>query len=611
MAGNSQREHIVGANKQELQYMLFHKLASDPVSLTAVKAQFYYNTVSDTMKVYDTSWKFIPKINSSFVDQQLIVGNSYTLQKANSPPEQTSYVKINTNSVVSLNAYIPFIDISEDAFTTTITAPGLNTLFVTEKAVVDYITSMTSGIQVNSDWNSISGVSEILNKPSLDFDKYEYWRLQGNTTIINYGALYNWWAANDARNIANVGWHLPSKVEHDTFIAYLGGNTVAGGKLKETGTTYWNAPSAGTNEVGFNARGNGERTTVGTFSNFKNYSFLWLSTEIVGNGYFFTALHNLNTTILNNNNKKVGYACRLVKDSTILTQGQTGTYTGNDGKIYRTVCIGTQEWLADNLNETKYRNGDLITVVTDNTAWSLLATEAMCYYNNLVANGYDVTSETINLHSKDKVTFKAGTTNLNITVQELSGTEAQITFYMNNTVPVGTVNAVTKGIWDTTITGTAISVPAYAAQGIGVFDNSVTNPTDITTGLNFNGVFRSSRLYEGATRVMTTHGAQVANGTLHSVVNTSHAGFCPQLPLLTGLNYFLRGDGTWASVSSFNYWQRVGTIISPVTAGDTVSVAHITLTSLATYADNAAALAGGLTAGQVYRTSTGILMITY
>mgnify|MGYP006914138474 FL=1 len=77
---------------------------------------------------------------------------------------------------------------------------------------------------------------------------------------------------------------------------------------------------------------------------------------------------------------------RIVKKSTTLLNGEEGTYTGNDGKAYRTICIGTQEWLADNLCETKYRNGDMIPIVTDNTAWAALTTGAMCYYDNDINN---------------------------------------------------------------------------------------------------------------------------------------------------------------------------------------------------------------------------------
>ncbi len=80
--------------------------------------------------------------------------------------------------------------------------------------------------------------------------------------------------------------------------------------------------------------------------------------------------------------KATGTSLRPVKESTTLTHGQSGTYTGNDGKVYRTICIGTQEWVADNLCETKYRNGDSIPEVQDNISWAALTTGARCFYNN-------------------------------------------------------------------------------------------------------------------------------------------------------------------------------------------------------------------------------------
>jgi len=75
-------------------------------------------------------------------------------------------------------------------------------------------------------------------------------------------------------------------------------------------------------------------------------------------------------------------------DSTTLTDGQTGTYTGNDGKIYPTVCIGTQEWVACNIAETKYRDGSNIPEVTDNATWAALTTGALCAYENNWDNAY-------------------------------------------------------------------------------------------------------------------------------------------------------------------------------------------------------------------------------
>src|SRR5574344_844768 len=92
-----------------------------------------------------------------------------------------------------------------------------------------------------------------------------------------YGVLYNWTAAMNGeassttnpsgiQGVCPAGWHLPSDAEWTELTDYLGGASVAGGKLKETGTTHWNSPNTGaTNETGFTALPGCYRYGDGTF----------------------------------------------------------------------------------------------------------------------------------------------------------------------------------------------------------------------------------------------------------------------------------------------------------------------------------------------------------
>ncbi len=59
-----------------------------------------------------------------------------------------------------------------------------------------------------------------------------------------------------------------------------------------------------------------------------------------------------------------------------------GTVTDIDGNVYKTIVIGNQTWMAENLRTTHYQNGDEIPNVTDNTVWKDLTTGAYCNYNN-------------------------------------------------------------------------------------------------------------------------------------------------------------------------------------------------------------------------------------
>ena len=105
----------------------------------------------------------------------------------------------------------------------------------------------------------------------------DYENIPDNSTT--YGKLYNYYAVKDSRNIAPVGWHIPTEAEWTILTDYLGGSTVAGGKLKEIGTTHWISPNTGaTNETGFTGLPGGMRvgsTPSSTYAFMGIYSYWW------------------------------------------------------------------------------------------------------------------------------------------------------------------------------------------------------------------------------------------------------------------------------------------------------------------------------------------------
>ncbi|MFH1120215.1 MAG: FISUMP domain-containing protein [Bacteroidota bacterium] len=108
-----------------------------------------------------------------------------------------------------------------------------------------------------------------------------------------YGALYNWYAVADNRNLCPAGWHIPSNAEWTDLTNYLGGEDIAGGKMKEAGLLHWQSPNTGaTNESGYNGIPGGIRSFFGSFMDLGSSGFFWSSTGVGYQALYRNLQHN-------------------------------------------------------------------------------------------------------------------------------------------------------------------------------------------------------------------------------------------------------------------------------------------------------------------------------
>jgi uncharacterized protein (TIGR02145 family) len=139
-----------------------------------------------------------------------------------------------------------------------------------------------------------------------------------------YGALYNYNAVASGK-LCPDGWHVPSNTDINTLISFLGGEGVAGGKLKESGTAHWQAPNSGaTNDYGFTALPGGKRESVvvggtgGGFGSIGQIGWYW-AIDKSDPGTVWRYLFNLSTSLTlspstNDEAKTMGCAVRCIKD---------------------------------------------------------------------------------------------------------------------------------------------------------------------------------------------------------------------------------------------------------------------------------------------------------
>ena len=253
----------------------------------------------------------------------------------------TDAVKLTSNQTISGNK----------TFTGTTTVPTpVNSTDATTKAYVDALKETIynelldaglNGIVKDVDGNSYKAIkigSQVWMAENLKTTKYNdgtaiplvtnniiwydlttpgyCWYINDEATYkTTYGALYNWYVVNTG-NLCPTGWHMATDPEWTTLTTYLGGEAVAGGKLKETGTTHWRSPNTGaTNETGFTALPGGFRVCNAEFFSDGDFGYLWSATEVDTYSAWLRDLNNTSSEAHRTTYcKRGGLSVRCIKD---------------------------------------------------------------------------------------------------------------------------------------------------------------------------------------------------------------------------------------------------------------------------------------------------------
>ena len=187
-------------------------------------------------------------------------------------------------------------------------------------------TQIWTGCNLNvSTYRNGDPIPEIKDKATWDSASYGAWCWYDNdpSNGPRYGKLYNWYATVDPRGLAPVGYHVPTITELTTLTDYLGGLSVAGGKMKEagTGTCHWTTPNTGAdNSSGFTLVPAGYRNAVSgvSFLNINNQSGLWTCSDDPttpwADAWANVFQYNSNSVLSYSGNKYTGLSVRLIKD---------------------------------------------------------------------------------------------------------------------------------------------------------------------------------------------------------------------------------------------------------------------------------------------------------
>ncbi|MEI7828819.1 MAG: fibrobacter succinogenes major paralogous domain-containing protein [Prolixibacteraceae bacterium] len=166
-----------------------------------------------------------------------------------------------------------------------------------------------------SDGSSIAKVTDQTTWSNLTTPAYCFYDNDSVSAKYNFGALYNWYVV-DTKKLCPTGWHVPNIDDWIALSTLLGVDSLAGGTLKEAGTSKWATPNLyGTNEYGFNAIPSGYRFYNGSFQNVGYSGNYWSATEYTPSKAWYLYLTYSNGKLSKNSyDKTYGFSVRCIKN---------------------------------------------------------------------------------------------------------------------------------------------------------------------------------------------------------------------------------------------------------------------------------------------------------